>query len=92
MAATAAAPGISAWVMLPADAPARRRAAIWLFRRVYGDDWRGVVEQIDQALATALTPPQARAGRNAAPSIPNAKKAARFTRGFLATRQSQSAQ
>lgn len=63
-AATAAALGIPAWVMLPADAPAPRArgAAIWLFRRAYGDDWRSVVEQIDQALATALTPPQARAG------------------------------
>jgi len=62
-AATAAALGIPAWVMLPADAPAPRArgAAIWLFRRVYGSDWSGVVEQIDQALATALMPPQARA-------------------------------
>ncbi|MGH6977043.1 MAG: tetratricopeptide repeat protein [Stellaceae bacterium] len=64
MAATAAALGIPAWVMLPADAPAPRArgAAIWLFRRAYGDDWRGVVEQINQALATALAPPQARTG------------------------------
>lgn len=64
MAATAAALGVPAWVMLPADAPAPRArgAAIWLFRRVYGDDWRGVAEQIAQALAAALTPLQARAG------------------------------
>lgn len=64
MAATAAALGVPTWVMLPADAPAPRArgAAIWLFRRAYGDDWRGVVEQIDQALATALAPLQARAG------------------------------
>jgi len=64
MAATAASLGIPAWIMLPADAPALRArgAAIWLFRHVYGDDWRSVVEQIDQALAAALAPPQARAG------------------------------
>lgn len=64
MAATAAALGIPAWIMLPADAPAPRArgAAIWLFRRAYGDDWHGAVEQINQALATALAPLQARAG------------------------------
>lgn len=58
----AAAPGIPAWVMLPADAPASRArgAAIWLFRRTYGDDRRAVIEQIDQALAAALAPSQAR--------------------------------
>lgn len=63
MAATAAAPGIPAWVMLPADAPAPRArgAAIRLFRRTFGDDWRAVVEQIDRALAAALAPARARA-------------------------------
>lgn len=64
IAATAAAIGVPAWIMLPADAPAPRArgAAIWLFRRVYGDDWRGVVEQIGQGLAATLAPPQARTG------------------------------
>ncbi|HYL48006.1 MAG TPA: tetratricopeptide repeat protein [Stellaceae bacterium] len=64
MAATAAALGVPAWIMLPADAPAPRArgAAIWLFRRAYGDDWHGVIEQINQALATALAPLRARAG------------------------------
>ncbi|MGH7012805.1 MAG: tetratricopeptide repeat protein [Stellaceae bacterium] len=63
-AATAAALGVPAWVMLPEDAPAPRArgAAIWLFRRAYGADWGGAVEQIDQALTAALAPPQARAG------------------------------
>ncbi len=64
IAATATALGIPAWVMLPADAPAPRAqgAATWLFRREYGADWSGVVEQIDHALAAALAPRQAQAG------------------------------
>ena len=63
-ASTAAALGIPAWIMLSADAPAPRTrgATTWLFRREYGADWGMLVAQIDQALAAALAPPQARAG------------------------------
>lgn len=63
-AATAAALGIPTWILLPADAPAPRArgTAISLFRREYGDDWSGAVEQIDRTLAAAIPPRRARAG------------------------------
>jgi Tfp pilus assembly protein PilF len=63
IAATAAALGIPAWILLPADAPTPRThgTATWLFRREYGTDWSGVIEQLDQELNAALAPTRARA-------------------------------
>ncbi|MDE2228287.1 MAG: tetratricopeptide repeat protein [Alphaproteobacteria bacterium] len=64
LATTAAALGIPAWIVLPADAPPPRAqgTATWLFRRAFGTDWTGVVEQMDQALVIAGARPQAQAG------------------------------